>query len=331
MKYDFMTQRKEWVLRSIIVLVLGLFLLSLSGGFFVGEVMAHDFSRFYRPTPVEVKCGQTLGPGGHFKLANNLKCPCDTVTLDENLNVKPALTIMGPITLDMNGKIIACVPCAADQCGDEILYSIIGLHMKGERAKVSNGTIIRCNVGIVVGEDVEPPEEGHHKIQNVRVLASQEVLNLDDGECDNFKGDGIVFESTHNSADRNELWGNQNDGIDPKAGYNLIKGNSSIGNGGRGYNIDFDHNWVIGNQAWANANDGIEVDNGVGTKVIGNTTIGNGRSGIEVRDEAQNISVKFNKAILNGRDDLEDDNPDCDDNTWKRNTFITNSDPSCIQ
>jgi len=61
MKYNFLTQRKKWVLGSSIVLVSGLFLLSLSGGFFVAEVMAaHDFSRL---TPVEVRCGQTLGPG----------------------------------------------------------------------------------------------------------------------------------------------------------------------------------------------------------------------------------------------------------------------------
>jgi hypothetical protein len=206
--------------------------------------------------------------------------------------------------------------------------------MKGKRAKVSNGTIIRCNVGVVVGEDDDPPEEGHHKILNVRVLASQEVEFWDGEECSNFKGDGIVFESTHNFADRNELLGNQNDGIDPKAGYNLIKRNSSIGNGGRGYNIDGDHNRVIGNQALVNDNDGIEVDQGVGNRVIGNITIGNGRSGIEVKDEAQNSSIKFNKAVFNSTEhyDLEEDNkqPDCDNNTWKWNTFDTKN-RDCIQ
>jgi hypothetical protein len=308
--------------------VLGLFLLSLSGGFFVAEVMAHGFSR---GTPVEVNCGDILGPGGHYKLANDLKCPCDTEDLDENLNVKPALTIVGPITVDLNGKTIACEPCEADQCEDGTKYSIIGIHMKGKRAKVSNGTIIRCNVGVVVGEDVDPPEKGHHKILNVRVLESQEVLYLDEeGECSNFKGDGIVFESTHNSAVRNELLGNQNDGIDPKAGYNLIKENSSIGNGGRGYNIDGDHNWVIGNQALVNVNDGIEIDEGVGIKVIRNTAIGNGERGIEVRDGAQNSSIKFNKAIFNDNRDLQDRNDDCDDNRWRWNTFDTNK-PNCIQ
>ena len=203
--------------------------------------------------------------------------------------------------------------------------------MKGKHAKVSNGTIIRCNVGVVVGEDVDPPEKGHHKILNVRVLESQEVLYLDEeGKCSNFKGDGIVFESTHNSAVRNELLGNQNDGVDPMAGYNLIKGNSSIGNGGRGYNIDGDHNWVIGNQALVNVNDGIEIDEGVGTKVIRNIAIGNGNRGIEVRDKAQNSSIKFKKAIFNGSRDLQDRNDDCDDNRWRWNTFDT-SKPDCIQ
>ena len=72
MKYDLVAQRKEWVLGSIIVMVLGLFILSLSSGFFVTEVMAHDFSRDKR---VKVNCGDTLGPGGHYKLANDLKCP----------------------------------------------------------------------------------------------------------------------------------------------------------------------------------------------------------------------------------------------------------------
>ena len=65
--------------------------------------------------------------------------------------------------------------------------------------------------------------------------------------------------------------------------------------------------------------------------MIRNIAIGNGNRGIEVRDKAQNSSIKFNKAIFNGSSDLQDRNDDdCDDNRWKWNTFDT-SKPDCIE
>ena len=399
MKSDCMTQKKEWVLVSIIVPLLVLFLLCLNVGVFTAKVMAQDHSRGMLK---EVVCGEELGPEGHYKLANDLLCPCDP----KDQNVKPALTIVGPVTVDLNGRSIACEPCKADQCEEgntDPLYSIVGIQVKGERATVRNGTIIRCNVGLVVGEVADPPEEGHHKIFNVRVLANQEVLYLDDEDkCNNFKGDGIVFESTDNIANGNEILGNQNDGIDLKAGFNSIKNNTSIGNGGRGYKLDGDHNWLIKNQARINVKEGIEIDNGVGIRVINNRATANGKEGIKVGEGAQDGSIKFNKAIangkggivikegatdnsvisnkananekegikveekatynaiifnkaidngkegivveedatdnsiifnkaiLNGKDDLRDKHENCDNNTWRWNTFDTKN-PECIQ
>lgn len=380
MKTDCVTQIKEWVLVSIIVPLLVLFLLCLDVGFFMAEVMAQNLSR---GTPKEVICGEELGPGGYYKLANDLLCSCDKSDPNGKPG-KPALTIVGPVTVDLNGKSIACEPCDTDQCGYGTSFSIAGIHVKGERATVRNGTIIRCNVGLVVGEVDDLSEEGHHKITNVRVLESQEVqydVGVDDnGEviCNNFKGDGIVFESTHNFAGRNELLGNQNDGIDLKAGFNLIKNNSSIGNGGRGYNLDGDHNWSIWNQALKNINEGFEIKNGVYIRVINNLSIANGidgikvgkgakfssikfnkaiangergilvkesatensinfnqaianeQEGIRVDEGATDNSIKFNKAIFNGEKDLRDKNDDCDNNTWRWNTYGTKK-PDCIQ
>jgi parallel beta-helix repeat protein len=313
MKSDWVTQIKEWVLVSIIVPLLVFFSLCLGAGFFMTEAMANDLSR---GTLIEVECGQKLGPNGHYKLANDLLCPCDT----DDSNVEPAITIEGPVTVDLNGKSIACEPCDAVQCKkdceEEIcpypipippLYSIAGIHVKGEGATVRNGTIIRCNVGLVVGgvDDLaEDTLKGHHKIINVTVLASQEVLYYDEDECNNFKGDGIILESTHNYAGRNELLGNQNDGIDLKAGYNLIKKNSSIGNGGKGYNIEGDHNWLIGNQARINVDDGIEVEGGVGTRMIRNKAIANGGRGIELKEETPESSIKFNEASANNKEGI---------------------------
>ena len=175
------------------------------------------------------------------------------------------------------------------------------------------------------------------------------------------------------------FWVIKNDGIDLKAGYNSIKYNSSIGNGGKGYNIEGDHNRLIRNQARINVDDGIEVEEGVGTKVIGNKAIANGGRGIELKEETPESSIKFNKvsanekegirlretsnynfikfnkvianekegirvdedaiyntieynkAILNGDDDLRDKNDECDNNTWRRNTFDRSNPAECIQ
>jgi hypothetical protein len=350
MKSDCVTQIKKWVLVSIIVPLLVLFLLFLDVGVFMAEVMAKDLSR---GALMEVTCGDPLGPGGYYKLANDLRCPCN--------GVEPALTIEGPATLDLNGKTIVCEPCS-DQCGEGTENFIIGIHVKGERATVKNGTIISCNVGLVVGgvDDLaEDALKGHHKITNVRVLASQEVQYdfNDDGEvkCDYFKGDGIVFESTHNFADGNELLDNQDDGIDLKVGLNVIYKNSSIGNLGRGYKFVGDYNWSIKNQAHLNEDDGIEIDKGAGIWVIGNQAIANGdegievekkakdsfikfnkaianeKRGIEVREGATGNFIKFNKAIFNDKVDLRDKNEKCDNNTWRWNTFDTSEPAECIQ
>jgi len=92
-------------------------------------------------------------------------------------------------------------------------------------------------------------------------------------------------------------------------------------------------------------NEGIYVG-GDNNQVVNNEAINNFISGIDIM--GQQNSIKNNTATgnltasalgdvlnFNGRE-LEDDNPECDDNTWSENDFVTSNaqgvqNPPCIQ
>ena len=65
-----------------------------------------------------IACGDTLGPGGSEALDGSLAC-----------DISPALTIVGPFTLNLHGFTISCV---ADNAGVGV-----GIDLTGVRAQVS--------------------------------------------------------------------------------------------------------------------------------------------------------------------------------------------------
>lgn len=123
-----------------------------------------------------------------------------------------------------------------------------------------------------------------------------------------------------------------------RAGGNTIQANTISGNS-QGINVSAGGggDTIRGNTVTNNGNFGLQlrsVRNGV---VRGNTISNNGNTGILVFDNSFGNLLQANTALGNGTFDLFDTNsaaggtPPCD-NTWKSNTFVTESDPGgCIQ
>ena len=61
-----------------------------------------------------------------------------------------------------------------------------------------------------------------------------------------------------------------------------------------------------------------------------NQASGNGFQGIGVELGSTSNHINGNTALMNGVFDLQDQNPNCDDNKWNGNTFVTSNNPSCI-
>jgi parallel beta-helix repeat protein len=98
-----------------------------------------------------VQCGDTVGPGG-------------TVVLDQDLVAcptgRPALTVVGPVTLDLGSRRISC---ATDAQGWSGTYGVL---VVGERAQVRNGTISDCLAGVLLRG------AGRHRVTSVLVERS---------------------------------------------------------------------------------------------------------------------------------------------------------------
>jgi hypothetical protein len=78
-----------------------------------------------------VSCGEVLGPEGVVVLSEDLAC-----------DTSPALTVAGPVTFNLRGFTVACDPPGGT-----------GIEVIGSEARVRNGTVENCAVGLVVEGD----------------------------------------------------------------------------------------------------------------------------------------------------------------------------------
>lgn len=138
--------------------------------------------------------------------------------------------------------------------------------------------------------------------------------------CDN---DGIRIEPAvgpRNVIDRNEVRGNGLDGISlfGRTHENRVTNNRVGANGfngavrGDGIRVFGFRNLIAGNQVFDNALDGISVGRR-GIAPVGSLPAPNGRDN----------RILDNVARGNGRVDLYDSNPDCDNNIWQGNQYGT--------
>ena len=113
---------------------------------------------------------------------------------------------------------------------------------------------------------------------------------------------------------------------------NLFSGNSSTFNNQHGFTLNGGNNNIFNaNNSSNNGQDGILLFSAVGNDVHDNTLGSNGGSGIQaIAGGGTGNNIHKNTAQGNPRFDLEDDNPNCDSNTWKQNAFGT-ANQTCIQ
>lgn len=255
----------------------------------------------------KVNCGDTLGPGGKFKLKADLICVEGDV-----------LTLRDRVQLDLNGHTIVTV-----------------VVLTGRRAELTNGTIEGRGLCIsLVCLILEG--RGEHVVENVTVFETSlgqggiSVRSNNNRLIGNRSFGDVGFEV---GGSNNYLFGNI--AAIGQAGFHVGgNGNKLIGNSSSQQRENFH---IVGNNNVLTQNfsaagnqpgEGFIVD-GRNNRLFRNVAMSTG-----IQLFGQNNVVKENVALL-GSTDLFDADPTCDNNTWKDNIFATSQagnidNPTCI-
>jgi hypothetical protein len=243
-------------------------------------------------------CGDVLGPGGYFRLEQDLTCP----------DVRGALTLRDGAILDLNGHTVTCST------------TVIGcVVLTGQGAQLWNGTVARALHNVIVLEGTgghvvwnvtsNPPVDGntlitsdHNWLINVKarggtsptfdIMGHNNRLIHSQAHCSSLSFDGCIA-----------VLGDENYLIDNIVTVDTDTGAPPLGGHG-GISISGNKNWLLRNH----------VTNSDGP-------------GIVVHGTGNNIQLN---SVHSTTIDLADTNGDCTHNTWKHNFFKT-SDPPCIR
>jgi parallel beta-helix repeat protein len=262
-------------------------------------------------------CGATIGPEepGVVVFLDGDIGPCGAET-------DPALTIEGPVTVNLNGFTVSCV--VPDE-GE----GTKGIEVVGVNALVLNGVVEDCEDGVVLATDDEV-EWGQHILKKVTVRSTQHQVG----------NRGFRIRSDGNHLINNRAAGFSGVGFRVDGSDNLLVNNTAARNDDEGFRIEPEaqNNTLIGNRARRNgATDneaGIDI-RGDGNVVFNNLSLHNFGDGIllavdEEKDEAaENNSIIQNLSRRNLGTDLVDDNLECDSNRWLNNRFRT-AFPDCV-
>jgi parallel beta-helix repeat protein len=264
-------------------------------------------------------CGATIGPeepGVEVFLDGDIG-PCDT---------DPALTIEGPVTVNLNRFTISCV-VPDPKGGEEEVEGFVGIEVVGVNAWVLNGVVEDCEDGVVVDGR---PEGGQHILTNLTVRSTQNQVgnrgfrvrsdgnHLINNRAIRFSGIGFRVDGSDNRLVNNVARNNEDEGfrIEPDAQNNTLLDNRARNNGATdneaGLRIRGDGNTVFRNFSIRNFGDGILLE-------------------VDEEQAAANNTVIHNVSLFNVGTDLVDENliPECDSNRWLKNRFLTKSE-DCI-
>lgn len=299
-------------------------------------------SMLYLSPAYAIECGDTLGPGGQFKLNQDLEC--------DNAVHPIALTILDGARLSMGNHTITCLNTA-------VVFST-GIKLEGEGVVVQNGNVVSCDVGVNLAGS------GKHLVLNMNLLnCSANSYNIESNSNSNrlfdnsatggdfafaiFSDDNLIFRN-HSidppgdgfvvSGNNNRLYRNTVDrsichGFSVDGQNNHLYRNEATGNvlpNCQTFAVFGGNNKLSRNVASDNASDGFFLFLGDGNRLLGNRAEDNSGAGIHVADTSSNNMLLRNAAFGNDVFDLQDDNPNCNGNTWERNKFET-SNVSCIK
>jgi hypothetical protein len=303
------------------------------------------------PAAAQVACGDTIGPKETVVLTADL-AGCTSAT-------DPALRVVGPATLDMNGFRVLC-----DQ-GDPPT----GVRVEGTKAKVLRGGADGCVSGLDLtggggrhqvedfvatrsSADGVAINSGGNKLRRVASTGSGDDgfdvdgdgNKIDDAEAVGSGGEGFEIGGDGNKLKRILATGSTQDGIAFLGDGNSVKDGRFAANLEDGIDIDGDGNKVDRSVASANG-DGDDVDPfpvDAGVEVDGDDNqltkllvLDNDSSGIWVTTGADRNLLKQNTSL--GHDlDARQEGADCGTNRWQKNEFGSSdaggaSDPPCIQ
>jgi len=210
---------------------------------------------------------------GSATLAGDLVC-----------DVSPALRIVGPFTLDLEGATISCEV-------DDAVLTMIGIAVAGVGARVRNGTIADCDRGVVVEGD------GRHEVKR---------LTLTSPNATGDQGIAIQVKSDRNRFIENTIQNYAGEGFrlgddEVPANRNVLIRNEAITSDNHGFRVRIgQHNLLLLNRAEGNAAEGFRSQD-AGNRFIANTAVGNGDEGFRVRDgTAQDNAIIGNLATENG-------------------------------
>jgi parallel beta-helix repeat protein len=240
----------------------------------------------------DVECGAYLTGDETYVLTEDVG-PCD--------GSAPAITVVGPATLKLNGHTVSCELEATEDVDENEIPIIVfvavegtlGIKLEGKEARLIGGgkparddngvpanLVTGCDQGVVLNG------EGEHRVQGVTVTQSLSgaVVVASDGNklvgnvvrqvlaWDNslpIEGNGYLVEG-----DENELEGNVASDSDDEAGFaiegnrNVLKGNISKDNVGYGFNVVGNENVFSYNSALKNEQHGFFVDEGSEENVL---------------------------------------------------------------
>jgi hypothetical protein len=293
----------------------------------------------------QVACGDTIGPGQAVILTGDLG-PCP--------GPEPALTVIGPATLDLAGFTLSCVGTP-------------GLRVEGRAAKILRGTIGFCSPALEIAGD------GRHAL--TAVLASgggdgfvvtsdknklTRVTSSDsDGDwgfrvqgdgnrcvgCAAIDGsEGIVVEGARNRFDGVRAADNSETGIVLGGEGNRLAGCHVSFSDYTGIVVSGNANrvercFVTENGPFGGTDAGIEVT-GDGNRISSNDVVNDPSFGIVLQPGATGNLVSKNLVLGHETPegvDLRDANgPGCGGNVWTANVFGTSdpvraSAPGCIE
>ncbi len=292
-----------------------------------------------------VQCGDVLGPGGAYMLKEDLDC-----------DVSPALTVLDGAHLNLKGHTLTCTLTSGSG------LSPIGIQMEGQEASVINGNILECDRGVVLGGD------GRHSVSRIEYAHSfpgthvafivetdgNRLVHNSATACDGcfeiggdgnllirnlaFDGPGVgfwIFSTGENNVLLHNVAESQfAEGFLIQGDANKLVKNEAIDTlfeNGSGFGIFSERNKLRRNMAMDNAGDGFKVFSN-NNRLFGNVAKDNKKTGITVPG-IDNVIVR-NRAFGNGDGmkffDLNDDNLNCDNNTWRKNKFDTRN-ADCIK
>jgi parallel beta-helix repeat protein len=313
----------------------------------------------------DIHCGSVLGPGGSFKLEADVG-PCDGQTAITVISA--SLDLSGytvsckgtqwdddPIGIELRGK-------GAQVRDGWVVGCAVGVVLTGKGKHSVENINAYWNWG---GFHVDSPKntlDSNYAYYNdedgFQVNSDRNRLNKNWALGNGDDGFDLDFGLGQNQVTGNWAQENGDEGFDIDTDGNRLSDNSASHNGANGFEIDDGdsnvlssnvayhnreglhvnsaNNQVIGNDIGHNHFDGIDLSFGAHDNLVkSNTVEDNGADGINLDFGARHNTIDHNTSLGNGligpgAFDLEDDNPNCDDNTWKSNTFGTKSD-SCIQ